>query len=78
MERGNYHGFKMTEQVMKVVERIVDGLIRQLVSIDDSEFGFVSGKSTKKCNLCRQAAAREVPSCQKDILHGFRRPGEGI
>ena len=26
---------------MKVLERIVDGLIRQLVSIDDSQFGFV-------------------------------------
>ena len=26
---------------MKVLERIVDGLIRQLVSINDSHFGFV-------------------------------------
>ena len=28
LERGNYHGLKLTEQVMKVLERIVDGLIR--------------------------------------------------
>ena len=26
---------------MKVLERIVDSLIRQLVSVDDSQFGFV-------------------------------------
>ena len=38
LERGNYRGLKLTEQVMKVLERIVDGLIRQVVSIDDSQF----------------------------------------
>ena len=43
LERGNYRGLKLTEQVMKVLERIVDGLIRQLASIDDSQFGFVPG-----------------------------------
>ena len=60
LERGNYHGLKLTEQVMKILERTVDGLIRQLVSIDDSQFGFVPGRG----NLCCQAAAREVSSCQ--------------
>ena len=33
LERGNYHGLKLTEQVMKILERIVDSHIRQLVSI---------------------------------------------
>ena len=46
LERGNYHGLKLTEHVMKVLERIVDGLIRQVVSIDDSQFGFVPGRGT--------------------------------
>ena len=46
LERGNYRGLKLTEQVMKVLERIVDGLIRQVVSIDDSHFGFVPGRGT--------------------------------
>ena len=45
LERGNYRGLKLTEQAMKVLERIVDG-IRQLVSIDDSQFGFVPGRGT--------------------------------
>ena len=31
---------------MKVLERIVDGLIRQLVSITYSQFGFVPGRGT--------------------------------
>ena len=46
LERGNYCGLKLTEQVMKVLERIVDSLIRQLVSINDSQFGFVLGRGT--------------------------------
>ena len=46
LERGNYHSLKLTEQVMKVLERIVDSLIRQLVSIGDSQFGFVLGRGT--------------------------------
>ena len=37
---------KLTEQVKKILERTVDGLIRQLVSIDDSQFGFVPGRGT--------------------------------
>ena len=31
---------------MKILERIVDGLRRQVVSIDDSQFGFVPGRGT--------------------------------
>ena len=46
LERGNYRGSKLTEQVMKVRERIVDSLIRQLVSIDDYQFGFIPGRGT--------------------------------
>ena len=31
---------------MKVLERIVDGFIRQLVSSDNTQFGFVPGRGT--------------------------------
>ena len=44
--KGETTTVKLTEQVMKVLERIVDGLIRQLVLIDDSQFGFVPGRGT--------------------------------
>ena len=55
LERGNYRGLKLTEQVMKILERIVDGLIRQLLSIDDSQFGFVPGRgSTDAIFVVRQ------------------------
>ena len=34
LNRGNYRGLKLIEQVMKVLERVVEGLIRQRVEID--------------------------------------------
>ena len=60
--KGNYRGLKLTEQVMKVLERIVDGPIRQFVSIDDFHFGFVPGKGTiDAIFVVRQL--QEVSSC---------------
>ena len=46
LDKCNYRGLKLTEQTMKILERIVDGLIRQVVSIEDSQFGFVPGRGT--------------------------------
>ena len=78
LERGNYRGLKLTEQVMKVLERIVDGLIRQLVSIEDSQFGFVPGRATTDAIFVVGAPAGKVSSCQQETLHGFCGPGEGV
>ena len=46
LNRGNYRGLKLTEHVMKVMERIVDELIRELINIDGMQFAFVPGRST--------------------------------
>ena len=35
----NYRGLKLKEQAMNILERIVHGLVRQVVSIDDPQFG---------------------------------------
>ena len=43
--RGNYRGLKLIEQVMKVLERVVEGL-RQRVEIDEIQCGFISGRGT--------------------------------
>ena len=38
LNRGNYRGLKLIEQTMKVLERVVEGLIRQRVEIDEMRF----------------------------------------
>ena len=39
LNRGNYMGLKLIEQVMKVLERVVEGLVRQRVEIDEMQCG---------------------------------------
>ena len=64
LERGNYRGLKLTEQVMKVLERTVDGLMREMVSIDDSQFGFVPGRGTTNATfVVRQLQVKFVCLC---------------
>ena len=56
---------------MKILERIVDGLIRQVVSIDDFQFGFVLGRGTTDAivviqQLQEKQEALQLPSMQRD------------
>ena len=46
LNRGNYRGLKLIEQVMKVLERVVEGLVRQRFEIDEMQCGFMSGRGT--------------------------------
>ena len=41
----NYWGLKLLEKTMKLLERIVDVIIRQHIDIDSMLFGFISGCS---------------------------------
>ena len=63
---------------MKVLERyIVDSLIRQLVSIDDSQFDFVPGRGTTDAIFVVRQLQEKYLAANK-TLHGFCRPGEGV
>ena len=46
LNRGNYRGLKLIEQVMKVLEHVVEGLVRQRFEIDEMQCGFMSGRGT--------------------------------
>ena len=46
LERGNYRGLKLTDQVLKVIERILEKCIRQIIDIDSMQFGFMPGRGT--------------------------------
>ena len=53
LDRGN-RGLKLTDQAMKVIEKIANILIRQVVSI-----WFCSRRMHNRCNLCRPPVAGE-------------------
>ena len=46
LNRSNYKGLKLIDQVMKVLERVVEGFIRQRVVINDMQCGFMQGRGT--------------------------------
>ena len=43
---GNYHGLKLIDQVMKLLEWVLDSSIHQMVNIVEMQFAFVPGKGT--------------------------------
>ena len=45
-DRGNYRGLKLLDHVMKILERVVEKLIRDRIEIDSMQFGFMPGRST--------------------------------
>ena len=46
LDRGNYQGLKLTEHILKVIEQIIEDLVRNIVKIDDMQFGFMPGRCT--------------------------------
>ena len=46
LDRGNYRGLKLTDQVMKLLERMLDFFICNMVDIDEMQFDFVPGRGT--------------------------------
>ena len=63
LDRGNYRGLKLTEHAMKVMERIVDGLIREMIVIDEMQFAFVPGRGTTDAIfIIRQLQESILPS----------------
>ena len=55
----------------------MDGLIRRLMSIENSQFGFVPGRgTTDSVFVVRQPQEKYLGANKR--LHGFHRPGEGF
>ena len=44
LDRGNYRGLKLTHQVLKLVKRVIEKIIREFIVIDDMKFGFMPGR----------------------------------
>ena len=67
-KRGNYHGLKLTKQVMKVLDRIVDGL-RQLVS--NSQFRYVPGRGTTDAIFLEKQLQERYLAANKRLYMAF-------
>ena len=71
LERGNYRGLKLLDQVMKVYERIVESHIRQQVSIDDMQFGFMPGRGTTDAIFIIRQLQEKYLAARKSLYMAF-------
>ena len=69
LDRDNYRGLKLTDHVLKVIERVVENIIRQTVNIDEMQF---------RCNFYSQTAPREVSHKTQETVYGISQFGKGL
>ena len=68
LDRGNYHGLKLTDQVMKLLERVLDFNIPEMVNIDEMQFGFVPARhATDAIFIVRQLQEKYIAA--KKLLY---------
>ena len=47
LDKRNYRGLKITNQILKIAQRIIENFIREQVDIDKMQFGFMPGCGIK-------------------------------
>ena len=71
LDRGNYRGLKLTDQVMKLLERVLDTSIRSMVDIDEMQFGFVPGRGTTDAIFIARQLQEKYFAAKKPLYFAF-------
>ena len=69
--RGNYRGLKLLDQVLKVIERVLEGVIRSQVDINEMQFGFMPGRGTTDAIFILRQMHEKFLGKQKDLFFAF-------
>ena len=66
LECGNHRGIKLTEHGLKVLERILDERLREIVKIGRQQYGFIKGRGTVEAIfIVRQLQEKRLEGNQK-------------
>ena len=71
LDRGNYRGLKLTDQVMKLLEHVLDSLIRNMVDINEMQFGFVPGRGTTDAIFIGRQLQEKCIAAKKPLYFAF-------
>ena len=69
--RGNYRGLKLQEQAMKIMEHVLNAIIRQIVVIDEMQFGFMTGRSTTDAIFILRQLQEKYLGKKKNLYFAF-------
>ena len=71
LDRGNYRGLKLLDQVMKVLERTLESFLRQQVCINDMQFGFMPGRGTTDAIFFMRQLQEKYLAANKPLYMSF-------
>ena len=71
VERGNFRGLKLLEHLMKVFEKVIESHIRDVINIDDMQFGFMPGKGTMDAVFMVRQVQERFLDKRKDLFFTF-------
>lgn len=71
MERSNYRGLKLLDHVMKVLERVLEKVIREQVDINAMQFGFMPGKGTSDAIFILRQMQEKYLNKNKKLYFAF-------
>ena len=71
MDCGAYRWVKLLEHAMKIVKRVLENSIRELVMIDERQFGFMPGKGTTHALLILRRMQEQFRGREKKLYRCF-------
>ena len=71
LECGSYRGIKLLDQVMKVFERVMEQKIRNMVTIDEMQFGFRPGSGTTDAIFIVRQIQEKFLAKKKELWMAF-------
>ena len=64
---------------MKIFQKILERRLKKLITINNIQFGFSSGKGTKKCSINHTTTASNTPRSAKGFVYLWKKAhGSGI
>ena len=68
---GSYRGIKLLEHAMKIMERVIEVRVRNIVEIDNMQFGFMAGKGTTDAIFVVRQLQEKYLAKKKDLWMAF-------
>ncbi|XP_063601950.1 uncharacterized protein LOC134778062 [Penaeus indicus] len=71
LDCGNFRGIKLLEHVMKILEKVIEGRLRGLVSVSDMQFGFNPGRGMMDAAFNIKQQQEKHLEVNRDLYYTF-------
>ena len=71
LECGSYRAIKLLEHGMKILEKVLEGRIRQMVELDEMQFGFTPGRGTTDAIFIVRQLQEKFRAKRRPLYYAF-------